>query len=79
MVAELKAQGIILHLHICGDAARITDDFISTGAQVLEIDHKTDPARIKAAASAVRACSAISTPTCSCSGRRGKLTPPVTS
>ncbi|MGP8208476.1 MAG: uroporphyrinogen decarboxylase family protein [Acidimicrobiales bacterium] len=51
MVAELKAQGIILHLHICGNAERITDDFISTGAQVLEIDHRTDPARIKASAS----------------------------
>ena len=50
MVTELKAHGIILHLHICGDTARITDDFIATGAQVLEIDHKTDAARIKHAA-----------------------------
>ena len=48
MVAELKDHGIILHLHICGDTERITEDFISTGAQVLEIDHKTDAARLKA-------------------------------
>ena len=45
MVAELKEHGIILHLHICGNTERITDDFIATGAQVLEVDHKTDAAR----------------------------------
>jgi MtaA/CmuA family methyltransferase len=50
MVTELKEHGIILHLHICGDTGRITDDFFATGAQVLEIDHKTDAARLKAAA-----------------------------
>ena len=50
MVSELKKHGIILHLHICGDTQPITDDFIATGAQVLEIDHKTDTARLKAAA-----------------------------
>ncbi len=50
MVAELKDHGIILHLHICGDTERITEDFISTGAPVLEIDHKTDAARLKAKA-----------------------------
>jgi uroporphyrinogen-III decarboxylase len=38
MVKELRDQGIILHLHICGDTDRITDDFIATGAPVLEID-----------------------------------------
>ena len=42
MVDELKEHGIVLHLHICGDTAKITDDFIATGAQVLEVDHKTD-------------------------------------
>lgn len=42
MVDELKASGIILHNHICGNTIRIIDDFIATGAQVLEIDHKTD-------------------------------------
>ena len=50
MVAELKATGIILHLHICGNTERITSDFIATGAQVLEVDHKTGAARAKAAA-----------------------------
>jgi MtaA/CmuA family methyltransferase len=50
MVDELKGDGIILHNHICGDTARIVDDFIATGAQVLEVDHKTDAAMIKEAA-----------------------------
>ena len=47
MVTELKEHGIILHLHICGDTARIADDFLATGAQVLEIDHKTDAVLLK--------------------------------
>ncbi|NWG16374.1 MAG: uroporphyrinogen decarboxylase family protein [Chloroflexi bacterium] len=42
MVDELKAAGIILHNHICGNTIPIIDDFIATGAEVLEIDHKTD-------------------------------------
>lgn len=42
MADELKAHGIILHNHICGNTIPIIDDFIATGAQVLEIDHKTD-------------------------------------
>lgn len=42
MVDELKSKGIILHNHICGNTIPIIDDFIATGAQVLEIDHKTD-------------------------------------
>jgi len=50
MVDELRAHGIVLHLHICGDTTKITDDFITTGAQVLEIDHKTDAKRLKEAA-----------------------------
>jgi MtaA/CmuA family methyltransferase len=50
MVTELKDRGIILHLHICGNTERITDDFVATGAQVLEIDHKTNAARLKVAA-----------------------------
>ncbi|HYA44391.1 MAG TPA: uroporphyrinogen decarboxylase family protein [Acidimicrobiales bacterium] len=47
MVEELKEHDIILHLHICGDTGRITDDFVGTGAQVLEVDHKTDITRLK--------------------------------
>lgn len=47
MVDELKAHGVILHNHICGNTIPIVDDFIATGAQVLEIDHKTDVAQLK--------------------------------
>ncbi len=47
MVADLKAKGIILHNHICGNTIPIIDDFIATGAQVLEIDHKTDVRKAK--------------------------------
>ena len=50
MVEELKEHGVILHNHICGNTDLITEDFIATGAQVLEVDHKTDPRKIKDAA-----------------------------
>lgn len=49
MVDELKARGIILHNHICGNTIPIINDFIGTGAAVLEIDHKTDMHKAKAA------------------------------
>ena len=55
MVDELRTHGIMLHLHICGDTSRITEDFIATGAQVLEIDHRTD-ARALADAAHGRTC-----------------------
>ncbi len=55
MVNDLKVRGIILHNHICGNTIPIINDFIETGAQVLEIDHKTDLAKAKAAAQA-RTC-----------------------
>lgn len=42
MAQELKSKGIILHNHICGNTIPIIDDFIATGAPVLEIDHKTN-------------------------------------
>jgi MtaA/CmuA family methyltransferase len=47
MVEELKANGIILHNHICGNTLPIADDFIATGAQILEIDHKSDARILK--------------------------------
>jgi MtaA/CmuA family methyltransferase len=47
MVDDLKAKGIILHNHICGNTIPIINDFIATGAQVLEIDHKTDMQKAK--------------------------------
>jgi len=50
MVDELREHGIVLHLHICGDTEKITEDFIATGAEVLEIDHKTDARRLHEAA-----------------------------
>ena len=42
MVDDLAKRDIILHNHICGNTIPIIDDFIATGAQILEIDHKTD-------------------------------------
>src|SRR5512136_2146122 len=50
MVDDLKARGIILHNHICGNTIPIIKDFVDTGAQVLEIDHKTDKRKAKGAA-----------------------------
>ena len=50
MVEELKARGVVLHNHICGNRLPIADNFIATGAEVLEIDHKTDARAIKAKA-----------------------------
>jgi MtaA/CmuA family methyltransferase len=50
MVDELKQAGIILANHICGNTIPIIDDFVATGAQILEIDHKTDKQRAKDAA-----------------------------
>ncbi len=50
MVEDLKAHGIVLHNHICGNTVPIINDFIATGAAVLEIDHKTDLAKAHAAA-----------------------------
>jgi len=50
MVDELKEKHIILHNHICGNTIPIVEEFIGTGAQVLEVDHKSDPVAIKDAA-----------------------------
>ncbi len=36
-------------LHICGDATRILNDMIATGAQILELDYKTDKQTAKEA------------------------------
>jgi MtaA/CmuA family methyltransferase len=47
MADDLRAHGIILHNHICGNTIPIINDFIATGAQVLEIDHKTDMQKAK--------------------------------
>ena len=50
MADELRERGIILHNHICGNTAKILGDFVNSGAQVLEVDHKTDALAIKNAA-----------------------------
>jgi len=50
MVDELKKDNIILANHICGNTIPIIDDFVATGAQILEIDHKTDMQQAKDAA-----------------------------
>jgi uroporphyrinogen decarboxylase len=47
MADDLCAKGIILHNHICGNTIPIINDFIATGAQVLEIDHKTNMQKAK--------------------------------
>jgi MtaA/CmuA family methyltransferase len=47
MADDLKKEGVILHNHICGNTIPIADDFIATGAEILEIDHKTDARAIK--------------------------------
>lgn len=45
----LAADGIRLAYHICGDATRIVDDMVATGAAVLELDYKVDMPAVKAA------------------------------
>lgn len=50
VVAAVAAHGGRIGLHICGDATRIIDDMVATGATFLQVDHKVDRARVKAAA-----------------------------
>ncbi|NWF70026.1 MAG: uroporphyrinogen decarboxylase family protein [Chloroflexi bacterium] len=47
MVEELKQKHIPLAIHICGKTDAILEDFVATGADILEIDHKTDIRRAK--------------------------------
>jgi uroporphyrinogen decarboxylase len=42
MVDEIQALGTPLAIHICGNTNLIMEDFVATGAAILEIDHKTD-------------------------------------
>jgi MtaA/CmuA family methyltransferase len=44
---DIRARGGILANHICGDTIPIFEDYLSTEAQILEIDHVTDPRRAK--------------------------------
>lgn len=50
MIQDFTSQGQIIAHHICGNVGPILDDFIATGAQITEIDHKTDLARAHEAA-----------------------------
>ena len=50
MIEELRGHGIILAMHICGNTIPIIEDFVATGAPILEIDHKTDMQKAKGAA-----------------------------
>ncbi len=49
LAENLRSDGIRLAYHICGDATRIVDDMVETGAAVLELDYKVDFAKVKAA------------------------------
>jgi len=42
MIQELKKKGIIIANHICGNVDAIIDKMVATGAEIIEIDHKTD-------------------------------------
>ncbi|MBN1873724.1 MAG: uroporphyrinogen decarboxylase family protein [Anaerolineae bacterium] len=50
MIDAFKAQGKLIAHHICGNTVPILEDFIATGAQITEIDHKTDLAKAAVAA-----------------------------
>lgn len=50
LVADLKAQGVRLAYHICGNATPIMGDMVNTGATIIEIDQKADMRACKEAA-----------------------------
>jgi MtaA/CmuA family methyltransferase len=50
VVQAVAAHGGRMGLHICGDATRIIEDMVRTGAPFLQVDHKIDRLRCKAAA-----------------------------
>lgn len=50
LVDDLKAQGVRVAYHICGNSTPIIEDMVSAGAAIIEIDQKTDMHRAKAAA-----------------------------
>jgi uroporphyrinogen decarboxylase len=50
LVADLKAKGIMLSYHICGNATPIIENMVSTGATIIEIDQKADMQACKEAA-----------------------------
>jgi uroporphyrinogen decarboxylase len=50
LVDDLKAKGVVLAYHICGNATPIIQDMVSSGATILEIDQKADMRACKSAA-----------------------------
>ncbi len=50
MIDGFRARGQVIAHHICGNVGPILEDFVATGAQITEIDHKTDLARAREAA-----------------------------
>lgn len=49
LAKNLRASHIRLAYHICGDATKIVEDMVETGAAVLELDFKVDLQKAKAA------------------------------
>lgn len=47
LISEVHKAGSFLSLHICGNATEIVKDMVDTGADILELDHKTDPVKAK--------------------------------
>ncbi|AOQ23489.1 Uroporphyrinogen decarboxylase [Moorella thermoacetica] len=47
VVEAVKAAGGIISLHICGDTTNIVDKMVESGAQILEIDEKTNLQKAK--------------------------------
>ena len=50
LVSDLKARGILLSYHICGNATPIVQDMVDSGAAILELDQKADMRLSKVAA-----------------------------
>ncbi|RPI28204.1 MAG: hypothetical protein EHM70_16970 [Chloroflexota bacterium] len=50
LVSDLHASGVRVAYHICGNSTPIIADMVSTGADILEIDQKSDQKTCKAAA-----------------------------
>lgn len=50
LIDDLKAHGVRVAYHICGNSTPIIEDMVSTGATIIEIDQKADMRRSKAAA-----------------------------
>jgi uroporphyrinogen decarboxylase len=49
VIAGIGSPYFPVALHICGDATRILPEMIATGAQILELDYKTDKEAAKSA------------------------------